>query len=178
MHSRSRAQPFPDAKLRRDRLSRLIALLAEHRHALCDAIAQDYGARPPTQSLIAEVFVTQQMLAHARRNVRRWMKLESRSTRFLGLPLRLLGARAQVQYQPLGVVGVIGPWNFPVNPVLAPMAGIFAAGNVAMLKPSEHTSATADLLAHLIKQRFDPDELHVATGGERRGRSANCRSIT
>lgn len=164
LHDHSRAHPMPGTRLRRDRLERTIALLAEHRHALCDAIAEDYGARSPTQSLIAEIFVTQQMLGHARRNVRRWMKPERRSTRFLGLPLRLLGAGALVQYQPLGVVGVIGPWNFPINLVLAPLAGIFAAGNVAMIKPSEHTPITASLLAELVKQRFDADELHVATG--------------
>lgn len=164
LHARSRAEPYPPATLRRDRLDRVIALLAEHRHAICQAIRADYGARSNTQSLIAEIFVTQQALAHSKRKVARWMRPEKRSTRFLGLPLALLGARAEVQHQPLGVVGVIGPWNFPVNLLLAPLAGIFAAGNVAMLKPSEHSPKTASLLAHLVQERFDPDELTVVTG--------------
>ena len=165
LQSRSRAEPYPSVKLRRDRLDRVIALLAQHRHMLCQAIRADYGARSDTQSLIAEIFVTQQALAHSRRKVARWMRPERRSTRFLGLPLSLLGAKAEVQHQPLGVVGVIGPWNFPVNLLLAPIGGIFAAGNVAMLKPSEHTPETASLLAQLVRERFDPGELTVVTGG-------------
>lgn len=164
LRARSRREPYPSAKVRKDRLSRLIGLLAANKVALCDAIRADYGARSPTQSLIAEIFVTMQTLRHARANVGRWMRPEGRSTKFLGLPLSLIGARAEVFHQPLGVVGVIGPWNFPVNLLLSPLAGIFAAGNVAFLKPSEHTPATAALLDELIRKQFGGDELAVALG--------------
>ena len=168
---RSRSEPFPEKRTRQDRLERTIALLAQHRNEICDAISADYGTRSRTQSLIAEVFVTQQMLGFARRRVGRWMRPERRGTGFMGLPLSLLGARARVLHQPLGLVGVIGPWNFPVNLLLAPLAGIFAAGNVAMLKPSEHTPETAELMARLVAERFDPDELTVVTGGIEQARA-------
>ncbi|MFO1426839.1 MAG: aldehyde dehydrogenase family protein [Steroidobacteraceae bacterium] len=85
--------------------------------------------------------------------------------RALPFPLGLLGARATVEYQPKGVVGVISPWNFPVNLAFVPLAGIFAAGNRAMIKPSEFTPATSELMRTLVAGAFDATELTVVTGG-------------
>ncbi|MEQ8514015.1 MAG: coniferyl aldehyde dehydrogenase, partial [Chromatocurvus sp.] len=80
-------------------------------------------------------------------------------------PLNLLGGRSRVEYQPLGVVGVISPWNFPVNLTFGPLAGILAAGNRAMIKPSEFTPATSELMAEMVAAAWAPEEVAVAVGG-------------
>ncbi len=160
------AEPYPTAATRRDRLSRAIDLLSRHKRPFCQALEADFGSRPHTQSLIADIFTTIEALKHARAHVRRWMRPERRSLRF---PLGLLGARAEVFHQPAGVVGVIGPWNFPLNLLLGPLAGILAAGNRAFLKPSEHTPRTASLLAELLPAFFADDEVAIATGGQEVG---------
>jgi len=79
--------------------------------------------------------------------------------------LGVLGARAWIEYQPKGVVGVISPWNFPVNLTFTPLAGIFAAGNRAMIKPSEFTPRTAELMARMFRSAYDETEVAVFTGG-------------
>jgi coniferyl-aldehyde dehydrogenase len=90
------------------------------------------------------------------------MKQEKRPTMF---PLNLLGGRSTVEYQPKGVVGVLAPWNFPLGMVFEPLAGVLAAGNRAMIKPSEFTPATSALIADMVAEAFDPAELTVFTGG-------------
>src|SRR5690606_6677288 len=80
-----------------------------------------------------------------------------------------LGAKARVEYQPLGVVGVISPWNFPVNLTFTPLAGVLAAGNRCMIKPSEYTPATSALLAEIFPTAFDEKEVAVVTGGPQTG---------
>ena len=84
-------------------------------------------------------------------------------------PLNLLGAKARVDYQPLGVVGVISPWNFPVNLTFTPLAGILSAGNRCMIKPSEYTPATSEVMAEAFASAFDPLEISVITGGPQTG---------
>jgi coniferyl-aldehyde dehydrogenase len=90
------------------------------------------------------------------------MKLEKRPSMF---PLNLLGSRSTIEYQPKGVVGILSPWNFPLGMAFEPLAGIFAAGNRAMIKPSEFTPATSAVMADLVAEAFDPVELTVFTGG-------------
>ena len=89
------------------------------------------------------------------------MKREKRST----FPFSFLGAKGEIQYQPLGVVGVITPWNFPVQLTFSPLAGIFAAGNRIMLKPSEYTPCTSELIQKLIRSNYDEEEVAVFLGG-------------
>jgi coniferyl-aldehyde dehydrogenase len=90
------------------------------------------------------------------------MRPEKRSVDF---PLNLLGSRARVEYQPKGVIGIISPWNFPVNLTFAPLANVFAAGNRAMIKPSEFTEATSELMKTLIADYYSEEEVAVVTGG-------------
>ena len=125
----------PTAEQRIDRLNRCIALLVDRRRDIEAALTEDFGARSPTVTAFADVASSIGPLKHARDHVRGWMKTERRRTtpRILGF----LGARAEIRHQPKGVVGVISPWNFPVNLTFAPLAGILAAGNRAMIKPSE-----------------------------------------
>ncbi|MEM9305170.1 MAG: aldehyde dehydrogenase family protein, partial [Pseudomonadota bacterium] len=150
------------ADLRRDRLSRAIAMLVDHQDGLCEAMRADFGHRPVDLSKFADVVGSVTALRHARSHVRRWMKPDRRPVRF---PLGLIGARARIEYQPKGVVGIISPWNFPVAMSFQPLAGAFAAGNRVMLKPSEATPATSDLMARLVAEHFDETEFTVVTGG-------------
>ncbi|MFO7567436.1 MAG: coniferyl aldehyde dehydrogenase [Enhygromyxa sp.] len=159
--------PVP-AELRKDRLRRAIDLIVAGKHKFVEALSDDFGHRSPTQSLLTDIMGTLKPLRHALAHVDRWMRPEKRKVEF---PLWLFGARARVEYQPKGVVGVISPWNFPIHLSFAPLAQIFAAGNRAMLKPSEYTPATSALMAELARERFDPSELALFTGGVEVGRA-------
>jgi coniferyl-aldehyde dehydrogenase len=149
-----------------DRIDRAIALLVDNQEALVEALSADFGHRSRHQSLFTDVAASIGPLKHARKHVAQWMRPERRRVDF---PLNLLGARARVEYQPLGVVGVISPWNFPVNLTFTPLAGILAAGNRCMIKPSEYTPATSALMADLIARAFDELEIGVVVGGPQTG---------
>ena len=101
-------------------------------------------------------------LKFAKKHINKWMQPDKRGVEF---PLNLLGSKAQIQYQPKGVIGVISPWNFPVNLTFTPLAGVFAAGNRCMIKPSEFTEATSELMKSVIAQYYDEEEMAVITGG-------------
>jgi len=150
------------AKTRIDRLDRAINLVLEHQDELIDAMSVDFGNRPRAMSLVTDIMSSVKSLKHARNHVRGWMKPDRRPLEF---PLGLLGARAYVQYQPKGVVGLISPWNFPVNLTFGPLAGILAAGNRALIKPSEFTPQTSAVMQSLIENYFEPTEIGVFTGG-------------
>jgi coniferyl-aldehyde dehydrogenase len=156
------AQGTVTARVRLDRLTRALDLLVTHQHRLCDAVAQDYGTRPPAVTLVMDVYPAVQALRHARRNLRRWMRPRPVGT---GLPLGVPGTRSEILYQPLGVVGIISPWNFPVALSFGPLAAALAAGNRCLIKPSEVTAATTALIRELITSYFDPSELAVVSGG-------------
>jgi coniferyl-aldehyde dehydrogenase len=109
---------------------------------------------------MADVFTTVSLIKYLSRHLGAWMKPERRA-----VPLHFLPGRAWVVYQPLGVVGIISPWNYPVSLALSPLATALAAGNRVMLKPSEYTPATADLMARLLGEAFPEDEVAVVVGG-------------
>ena len=155
-----RAAPFPDWKLRRDRLTRLRQVVQDNERAIEDAIDADFAGRPRIETQIAEVFPS---LAEIRANLhggKRWMK-----PRGVWVSKWFLPARAHIMPRPLGVVGIIVPWNYPLFLAVAPLAGALAAGNRAMLKLSEYTPAFSQLMQGLIADRFGPDEVAVVTGG-------------
>ena len=122
----------------------------------------DFGHRSKDQSNLTDIAGSIGALKHAKAHLAKWMKGEKRKVEF---PLGLLGSKAEIQFQPKGVVGVISPWNFPVNLTFTPLAGVFAAGNRAMIKPSEFTEATSDLMRELIAKYYSPEECVVITGG-------------
>ncbi|MDB5487980.1 MAG: coniferyl aldehyde dehydrogenase, partial [Reyranella sp.] len=153
----------PPASLRIDRLNRCIGLLVDRRRDIEAALTADFGARSPVVTAFADIASSIGPLKHARDHVGRWMRTERRRTT-PGI-LGFLGAKAEIRYQPKGVVGVISPWNFPVNLTFAPLAGVLAAGNRAMIKPSETTPATSDLLKAMFASAFDETEIAVVTGG-------------
>ena len=153
----------PDARLRKDRLTRAINLVLEHKDELLAALDEDFGARSRDMSLFTDISGAIGPLKHARANVEKWMAPQKRNV--TPSALGLFGARAEVRFQPKGVVGVISPWNFPVSLTFDAIAGAFAAGNRVMVKLSEHTPATSALLAQIIDLYFDEDELAVINGG-------------
>ncbi len=152
------------AGVRLDRLERARRLLVSHQEAICEAVAADFGQRSADITRLMDLFPAVNALKYARGHVRRWMRPQRRR---LGLPMRFPGARAAIQYQPLGVVGLISPWNFPVLLTFGPLAGILAAGNRCLIKPSELTPRISDLMQQLIDQYFDPTEVAVVTGDTR-----------
>lgn len=144
-------------ELRLDRLARAKQLLLDHRQALLEAIRTDFGHRSDYQGLMTDILASVGALDKASESVAQWMKNET-----VTAPVE--GMTTEIQYQALGVVGIISPWNFPLNLAFGPLAGIFAAGNRAMLKPSELTPHTSDLLAQLVPEYFSATELYVVTG--------------
>ena len=159
----------PSAAIRIDRLNRCIALLVDHRSEIEAALNADFGARSSYTTAFADVAASIGPLKYSRDHVARWMRTERRSP--TPRLLSLFGARAEIRHQPKGVVGVISPWNFPVNLTFAPLAGVLAAGNRAMVKPSEVTPATSELLKNMFAKAFDPEEIAVVTGGPEVGQA-------
>jgi coniferyl-aldehyde dehydrogenase len=153
----------PSAEQRIERIDRCIRLLVENRRAIEDALNADFGARSREATAFTDVAGSIGPLKHAKAHLKAWMKPEKRKT--TPAILGLFGAKAEVRFQPKGVVGVISPWNFPVNLTFAPLAGILAAGNRAMIKPSEYTPATSDLMKAMFAEAFSEEEIAVVTGG-------------
>jgi len=153
---------IPSAAQREAWIDKSIDLLITHGEALSKAMAEDFGHRSVDQSNLTDIAGSIGALKFSKKHMRKWMRPEKRKVDF---PLGLLGSKAQIQYQPKGVIGVISPWNFPVNLTFAPLANVFAAGNRAMIKPSEFTEKTSELMAELIAKYYTEEEVAVVTGG-------------
>lgn len=162
----SRTGPPAGIELRRDRLDRLRALVADGEGALADAISRDFGIRSRAETELLEIVPTLNAIRHARRNLARWMRPERRRIDPLFQP-----ASARVRHEPLGVIGIISPWNYPLQLALSPLVDALAAGNRAMIKPSELTPAFSQLLRRLVAERFDETEVAVITGGVETGQA-------
>ena len=145
-------------------------MLKKYNVEILDAIQEDFGNRDYKAGFISEIMSTIGSINHAKENVKKWMKDEKRKSNpsqplAIRTVMSLFGAKSWIKYQPLGTVGVISPWNFPITLVLSPLGTIFAAGNRVMIKPSEFTPATSDLTEKMFKEFFDPSEAAVFTGG-------------
>jgi coniferyl-aldehyde dehydrogenase len=149
------------ATVRKERLTRVGRLLVDNADALCDAMSEDFGHRSKDQSMMTDLVSALGEVKYALKHVDKWMKPEKRGVRF---PLGLFGARARIEYQPKGVVGIISPWNFPVQLTFSPLADVLAAGNRAMIKMSEFTPVTSALVEKLIGESFSPEEIAVFNG--------------
>ena len=154
------AATFPEWAERRDRLQRLLGLITANESAIEAAIDADFAGRPKFETQIAEIFPTVSEIRGALRHGERWMK-----PRRAGVSKWFLPARAQVLPRPLGVIGVIVPWNYPLFLAVGPLVGALAAGNRAMVKMSEYTPAFSQLFADLIARAFSDVEVAVVTGG-------------
>ncbi|MFT4251129.1 MAG: aldehyde dehydrogenase family protein, partial [Caulobacter sp.] len=159
----------PSAERRIDWLNRCIGLLVDHQDEIAKAVSDDFGVRSKEATALTDVAGSIGPLKFARDHLRQWMKTEKRRT--TPALLGLFGAKAEVRWQPKGVVGVISPWNFPINLTFAPLAGVLSAGNRAMIKPSEFTPATSDLMKAMFAKAFDEEEIAVVTGGPEVGQA-------
>jgi coniferyl-aldehyde dehydrogenase len=157
---RAASSPGPGRHERADCLDRLERLLIENENGLADAISSDFGTRSRHETLLLEIFPSLESIRHARRNVGRWMRPERRRTNLWFLP-----GRSRIVHQPLGVVGIIVPWNYPVFLAIGPIVSAIAAGNRVLVKMSELAPATGALFASLVARFFAPEELAVINGG-------------
>jgi len=149
----------PSLAERRANLKKLRAALLARREDFQAALDADFGHRSRHETAIMEMLALTWGIDYLRRHLRRFMRRERRG---VSLPMRF--ARASVESQPLGVVGIVAPWNYPMSLALMPLATALAAGNRAMIKPSELTPATSELLISLIAETFNEDEVAVVTG--------------
>lgn len=153
---------IPTREIRIDRMARGVRLLSENREEIVAAISADYGGRSRHETLLIEIFAGIAAFGYAIENVGAWMEPRA-------YPALVPDAEARVERVPLGVVGIVGPWNFPFTLTLMPLAGVLAAGNRAIIKPSELTPASSDLLTRLVPRYFSEDEVAVVTGGPEDG---------
>jgi len=149
----------PSLEQRRSDLQRLRAILKARLPQMAEAIAADFGHRSTHESLIADGMTVLNEIDHLLGHLRGWMR-----PRRVGVGWRFWPARAQTRAVPLGVVGVISPWNYPVNLALIPLATAIAAGNHVILKPSEHTPRTSAFLHELLADVFPADRVAVVQG--------------
>ena len=154
----SRPEPMSE---RKDRIHRAIALVKDHGEEFAKAMSADFGNRSHAQSMLTDIAATVGAGNHALKHMDAWAKTEKRKVQF---PLGLLGARAELRYEPKGVIGILSPWNFPIQLAFGPLMQVLAAGNRAMIKPSEFTERTSELMAQLTADYFAPEEVAVVTG--------------
>ena len=156
------------AATRYDRLQRGVDVVQKYEDRIVEALNTDFTCRPREVTLLTDVAAAVLPMKHAIKHLDKWMRPQKRPTMF---PLNLLGGRSRIEYQPLGVVGVISPWNFPVNLTFGPLAGILAAGNRAMIKPSEYTPATSEVMAEMVAEAWDDSEVAIFPGGPEVGQA-------
>lgn len=154
-----RALPYPSLAQRKSNLRDLAAIVSQNRDAIAAAIDEDFGGRAKDETMTLEVMQVLQLISHILTRLRRWMRPSRKSAGLLYMP-----ARARLHYQPLGVVGIVSPWNYPLDLALSPLACALAAGNRVMLKPSEHTPRTSELFRQLLGERFGEEHVAVITG--------------
>jgi coniferyl-aldehyde dehydrogenase len=155
-----RRDPVPSLRARKESLRKLKQLTKDNAEAIVEAIRQDFGHRSKHDSQLAEIFPIMQLVTYIEKHLKGWMKPERRS-----MPPTFLPASAQIIRQPLGVVGIVSPWNYPYNLTAGPLAYALAAGNRVFIKPSEATPRTSALMSSLFTEAFGPDLVAVAEGG-------------
>jgi coniferyl-aldehyde dehydrogenase len=166
MRAASRRDAYPDQAVRADRLARLAKMTRRHAQHIIDAISADFGSRSAHETLIADLLSVDESIRHARRHLRYWMSPKQVPT---GIKYR--PGYNRLIPQPLGVVGVVAPWNYPYQLSMLPAAAALAAGNRVMIKPSEVTPRTAELMARIVTEAFGDDELAVFPGDAATGRA-------
>ena len=150
----------PDYAQRIDDLARLRAAYQPRVEEFAKAMSADFGRRSRHESLLSDGMTVLKEIDYLRRHLRGWMRPKRAAADWLFFP-----ARTEVRYQPLGVIGIIAPWNYPVNLALKPLAAAIGAGNHVMLKPSEHTPRTAELLKAMLAEVFPDDRVTTVLGG-------------
>lgn len=162
MHLRSRHDVALNLDDRRALLRRLKVLLEAEETAFINAISADFGWRAPGETRFADMSIVLGAIDHGLRHLKRWMRAER-----VKMPLNHMPASGRIERQPLGVVGVIGPWNYPLQLTLVPAINALAAGNRVLVKPSEHCPRTSALMARLVNENFPADRFafHLGDAG-------------
>ena len=154
------AEPNPTLEVRLDRIGRIEKMIEANEEKLCKVLMADFGVRHPIETRLAEFQLVYQACKYTRKHLKEWMKpIQMETPSFMG------SSEAWIQNQSLGVIGIMSPWNYPVQLALVPAIAAFAAGNRVWLKPSERSSRTSGFLAGLIQEYFHPSEFCVTTGG-------------
>lgn len=159
------ADSNPPREVRDDRLARLEAMTEKYGRQVAEAISADFGNRSRQETELAEMFVVLAGIRYARRKLGRWMRPRKPST-----ALHFRPGYVRVLRQPLGVIGIVSPWNYPFQLAVAPATEALAAGNRAMIKPSELTPRFSELFAGMVGEYFAPEEVTVVTGDAEVGR--------
>ncbi|MDZ7627222.1 MAG: coniferyl aldehyde dehydrogenase [Parvularculaceae bacterium] len=154
------AEPYPSIDTRRARLDALIRLVEANEDRIIKAVNDDFSCRSRHETLVAEIIVSVSAAKMAKAHLAKWM-----APRAVATPLHMKPGKSRLEPQPLGVIGIISPWNYPVQLALSPAAAALAAGNRVMLKPSELTPRTSDLLREIVRAEFDESVFAVITGG-------------
>ena len=149
----------PDWRKRDAWLAALERLIRENQAAIAEAIRSDFGNRSLHETQLLEIFPSLEGIRYTRHHLKSWMRPERRAVSLWFMP-----GRARVLHQPLGVVGIIVPWNYPLYLAVGPLTAALAAGNRAMVKMSEYTPATSELFARLAAKYFTEDEVAVVQG--------------
>jgi len=151
--------PYPSLKQRKENLKLILKIVSDYKQEWVDAISTDFGHRSKYETLMMELMQTQHLIKFVLSKLRRWMRPISRNSGLLNIP-----ARSRIYWQPLGVVGIISPWNYPIDLTLSPLVYALASGNRVMIKPSEHTPNTSELLQKLVSNFFDIKDVAICCG--------------
>jgi len=152
--------PMPDAQERITHLNRLKIAMIRYQDRIVRAIDEDFVGRARDETLIGEFFPSVEGIRYAVKRIRRWMKPQRRRMALMFQP-----GRARIIYQPLGVVGIVAPWNYPLYLTVSPLTAALAAGNRVMIKMSEYTPKTAEIVRQMLADTFKQDHVAVVTGG-------------
>ena len=152
-------EPNPSLEVRLERIGRIEKMIEANEEKICKALMADFGVRNPIETRLAEFQMIYQACKYTRKHLKEWMQVMQVET-----PISMGSSNAWIQSQALGVIGIMSPWNYPVQLALLPAIAAFAAGNRVWLKPSERCSRTSGFLANLIQEYFHPTEFCVTTG--------------
>jgi coniferyl-aldehyde dehydrogenase len=154
------AEPNPSLEVRLERIGRIEKMIEANEEKICKALVADFGVRHPMETRLAEFQMVYQACRNTRKHLKEWLKpVQMETPSFLG------SSEAWIENQSIGVVGIMSPWNYPIQLALVPAIAALAAGNRVWLKPSERSSRTSGFLASLIQEYFHPSEFCVTTGG-------------
>ena len=160
------ATPYMPYDQRVASLDKIIRLTEANEQKFIDAINADFGSRARHETLISEIVITVSGAKHAKKQLKQWMR-----PRGVATPIHMLPAKSRIEPQPLGVVGIISPWNYPIQLALTPAIAALAAGNRVMIKPSELTPHASEALREAIASEFDEAECAIITGGVETGQA-------
>lgn len=160
------AEPYPSYATRIARLDALIHAIESNEKRIIDAVNADFSNRSRHETLVAEIVVGVAAAKGVKRHLKEWMRPRNVAT-----PLHMAPGKSRIEPQPLGVIGIISPWNYPMQLAFSPAAAALGAGNRVMIKPSELTPATSEVMRAMVRAEFDESVMAVATGGVELGQA-------